>query len=281
MADRDLEKLARPLPWWHPKAWYFACVRLALKTVGRLSRGIQLGHRYGFDSGVMLDHVYSNEAKGIGPVGRIIDRIYLNSAGWIGIFKRGKLVQRKLVASVHEMTSTDGSVRIADLACGGGQYVLDGLAEVRNIPTDAVLRDYRPENVERATANAAARAVPAVIEQGDAFSDADLQGLGIRDIIIVSGLHEIIADDEPVRRHFHQIAERLTTGGILILTIQPDHPQLELIARTLTSHTGRPWAMRLRSDELNIAWADEAGLTLIDCEMEETGIFGVMRFRKG
>jgi tRNA G10 N-methylase Trm11 len=96
----------------------------------------------------------------------------------------------------------------------------------------------------------------------------------------VSGLHEIVKDDRLVRDHFRQIAEVLAPGGRLIVTVQPDHPQLEFIARVLTTHTGRPWAMRLRSVELVSAWAREAGLSVASVRMEELGIFGVLVARK-
>ncbi len=281
MVERNFEKLARPLPWWHPKAWYFGAVRLLLNTLGRLSHGIRIGHRYGFDSGVMLDHVYTNRARGITLLGRVIDRVYLNSAGWRGIRNRGRLVTARVVASLRDCAHKDGRpVRLADLACGGGQYVLDALADARDIPIDAVLRDYREENVERTIINAEARHVSARVEQADAFSDDDLATLGTRDIVIVSGLHEIIPDDGLIEHHFRQIAEVLSPGGHLLVTVQPDHPQLELIARTLKSHTGRPWTMRLRHTELIVSWAGAAGFSLLDCEMEATGIFGVVRFRR-
>lgn len=281
LSDRDLDALQRPLPLWHPKAWYYGAVWLALQTIGRLSHGIRVGHRYGFDSGVMLDHVYSNTARGFTPLGRLIDRIFLDAPGWAGIRNRGKLLQAKLEDTVRLVDITPGqSVRLADLACGGGQYVLDALAQMRHVPVDAVLRDYRPENVDRTQMNADERAVAARIEKADAFSDTDLSALGARDIVIVSGLHEIIPDDDLIRRHFRQIANLVPRNGFLLLTVQPDHPQLELIARTLTSHTGRPWAMRLRGMELTMEWAKAAGFSPVDWEMEETGIFGVIRFRR-
>src|SRR5581483_8322938 len=45
--------------------------RAFLKTVGRLSEGIRLGFSSGFDSGMTLDYVYENRARGITPLGRL------------------------------------------------------------------------------------------------------------------------------------------------------------------------------------------------------------------
>jgi len=124
----NLAALKNPLPVWHPKAWLFAASRLALRTVGRLSKGIRIGLEHGFDSGVMLDHVYTNKAEGFGPIGRAIDRSYLDAPGWIGIRNRGRLLTRKLSETLRQTASEDGQeLVLADLACGGGQYVLDAL----------------------------------------------------------------------------------------------------------------------------------------------------------
>ncbi len=277
----NLAALKNPLPVWHPKAWLFAASRLALRTVGRLSKGIRIGLEHGFDSGVMLDHVYTNKAEGFGPIGRAIDRSYLDAPGWIGIRNRGRLLTRKLSETLRQTASEDGQeLVLADLACGGGQYVLDALKQTREVSVQASLRDYRSENVLRARANAHARGLDVRVERRDAFSNADLAELAPCDVVIVSGLHEIIDDDALIQGHFSQVARLVKPGGTFIVTIQPDHPQLEFIARVLTTHTGRPWAMRLRSQELIEAWARGAGFRLIDAEMEEQGIFGVLRFEK-
>ena len=58
------------------------------RQLGALSDGIDVGRTFGFSSGEMLDYVYENRASGWGPLGRWIDRIYLDSIGWRGIRER-------------------------------------------------------------------------------------------------------------------------------------------------------------------------------------------------
>ena len=144
----------------------------------------------------------------------------------------------------------------------------------------ATLRDYRGQNVVKARANAARLGITATIERGDAFFNGDLARLGGVDVAIVSGLHEIIEDDALVEAHFRQVARILAPGGTLLLTVQPDHPQVEFIARVLRSHTGKRWAMRLRPLDLTRRWLEEAGFVVEDVTMERLGIFGVLRARK-
>jgi hypothetical protein len=278
----DLVELTKPLPPFHVKAVKFGLARLFIRTIGRLSKGIEIGCTCGFDSGVMLDHVYENKAEGRFLIGRLIDRIYLDAPGWSGIRNRGELLRDTIVTEAMKIAGGGKSVRLADLACGGGRYLLAALQQLQDagINVQATLRDYREENIAKAKENAGRAGVAAIIEPADAFSDADLGRLVPPDLIVVSGLHEIIDDDRLVRRHFTQIAGMLAPDSRLIVTVQPDHPQVEFIARVLTSHSGRPWAMRLRSIALISAWAKEAGFVVETVTMEQRGIFGVLVARK-
>ena len=90
-----------------PGGLRFAPVRWLMKGPGRLSRGIDLGWKHGFDSGVMLDYIYENRPQGLTPLGRLIDRSYLNAIGWRGIRVRRTLLEQAL-RSTHRADSRRG-----------------------------------------------------------------------------------------------------------------------------------------------------------------------------
>jgi SAM-dependent methyltransferase len=277
------ETLSRPLPIWHPKAWYYGTLKLLLHSVGQLSDGIRIGLRYGFDSGVMLEYVYRNQAHGISPVGKLIDRVYLDSEGWRGIRQRGELLKVILwkTLQVHLQQGAQTPCGLLDVACGGGRYDLEVLREFPPESIAATLRDYKPENVEKVRQLAAQLNVSAIVEQADAFSDRDLKRVHPQpNVIVVSGLHEILPDDQLIQHHFQQLFQILQAPGTLIFTIQPYHPQVELIARLLPSHTGDLWVMRLRSLVLVQQWAEAAGFQDLKVQMEPSGIFGVVTAQK-
>ena len=73
----EADALASPLPLLSPRGLFWAVARLNLTIGGLLSDGIRLGHRTGFDSGSTLDYVYRNAPSGLGPLGRLIDKVYL------------------------------------------------------------------------------------------------------------------------------------------------------------------------------------------------------------
>lgn len=272
-----IEKLQKPLPLWSPKSWYYGGIKALMSSVGKCANGISIGYTYGFDSGVMLEYIYQNQAKGKFAIGPVIDRLYLNAPGWKGIRNRGALLSKTLSETIVEKSQTQQTpVRVVDLACGGGRYVLEALKDLpQGAQYEVELRDYRRENVETTKALAAQMGVNVTVRQADAFSDFDLEPLYNHfDIVIVSGLHEIVEDNTLVENHFHQIFKILRAGGTLINTIQPNHPQLEFIARVLPSHTGHMWAMRLRSIEQTKSWIRRAGFALDKCAMEDQNIFG-------
>jgi SAM-dependent methyltransferase len=277
--SQSLDALRQPLPVYSLRNAWYASVRTLMKTVGNLSDGIRLGNRHGFDSGVMLDYVYKNQAGGRLLIGKLLDRIYLNAVGWRGIRLRKELVIQCLKRVVAEQLMRKTRIRYLDLACGGAEYDIEVLKDFHPHRIESELRDYKPENIAQAMRNAEARGLKHIrFRQADAFDGANYRERW--DIIVASGFWEIIEDDRLVKDCMLNAARCLAPGGRLIFTIQPNHPQLELIARTLTSHTGKPWVMRLRSLPLFLNWMNEAGLGRASYRMEKHGIFGVVETAK-
>lgn len=273
--SQSFDALRQPLPVYSLRNAYYASARTLMKTVGNLSDGIRLGNRHGFDSGVMLDYVYKNQAGGRLLIGKLLDRIYLNAIGWRGIRLRKELIIQCLKRVVAEQLWRKTQVRYLDLACGGAEYDIEVLKGFPAHRVESELRDYKPENIAQAMRNAEACGLKQIsFKQADAFDGANYRERW--DIIVASGFWEIVEDDRLVRNCMLNAARCLAPGGRLIFTIQPDHPQLELIARTLTSHTGKPWVMRLRSLPLFQNWMNEAGLGYVSHRMEKHGIFGVV-----
>lgn len=248
----------------------FAVTRLVLQTIGRLSEGIKLGWKTGFDSGRTLDYVYENRAQGVTPLGRLIDRTYLSSIGWRGIRER-KVNLKAALRDAIEATHREGKpVRILDIASGPGRYVLETVRELSHIPIEVMLRDYKAENVEAARELARRWGIKNVtVAQADAFDRSSIAAVTPKPTIaIVSGLYELFPDNALVQRSLGGLADAVEPGGCLIYTNQPWHPQVEFIARVLTNREGKPWIMRRRTqaemDQLVSAAGFEKHAQLID-----------------
>ena len=176
--------LARPLPLFYPRGLFWAAARLNIKIGGLFSEGVRLGHKTGFDSGSTLDYVYRNQPAGVGQLGRLINRQYLESIGWSGIRPR-KLHLEELLRKAMVCRSLAG------------------------------------------------------------------------------------------------MAEAIEPGGHFLYTGQPWHPQLELIARALTSHRGgQAWVMRRRTQAEMDQLVEAAGFEKIEQRIDEWRIFTVSLARR-
>jgi len=279
----ESDALAAPLSALSPRGMYWNATRAGLRFGARLSDGVRLGQETGFDSGSTLDYVYRNVAAGRTPLGRMIDRNYLGAIGWTGIRQRKLHVEELLRTAIADRRAAGAPVRIVDVAAGHGRYVLDAITAGDAQPDSIVLRDYSERNVEQGNALITARALGSVATfvKGDAFDRADLASLTPRPTIaIVSGLYELFPDNAMVRDSLAGLAEALLPDGLLIYTGQPWHPQLELIARGLTSHRGGAWVMRRRTQMELDQLVAAAGFRKIDQRIDAWGIFTVSLARR-
>ena len=175
-------------------------------------------------------------------------------------------------------------MRIVDIAAGHGRYVLEALAQRPGQVDRILLRDYSDLNVAAGRRLIAEKGLAQVaqFESGDAFDQASLAALEPRPTLaVVSGLYELFADNALVRRSLAGLAQAVEPGGYLLYTNQPWHPQLEMIARSLTSHReGNAWVMRRRVQAEMDELVAEAGFEKIDQLSDQWGIFSVSLARR-
>ncbi|MFV0679842.1 bifunctional alpha/beta hydrolase/class I SAM-dependent methyltransferase [Ottowia sp.] len=275
----EAQALSQPLPALSPRGVYWSLTRASLKLGGQLSEGVRLGHETGFDSGSTLDYVYRNQAQGAPLIGTAIDRAYLNSIGWRGIRQRKIHVQELLREAMQRLAAAGHSVRLMDIAAGHGRYVLDAIASSPVPVESALLRDYSDINLRDGQALIAERGLQERVrfEKGDAFDRQQLAIVEPRpNLVTVSGLYELFPDNAMVARSLAGVADGIAPGGYLVYTGQPWHPQLELIARALTSHRqGQAWVMRRRTQAEMDQLVAAAGFRKITQRVDEWGIFTV------
>ena len=262
----------------------FAAQRAALGSVGRLSQGIRLGHATGFDSGESLDYVYENRARGSLGVGRIIDRAYLDAIGWRGIRQRRSCLDHALRHALAEARLAGLPPRVMDIAGGAGRYLLDLLADPTADKNLAVLcRDWSESALVAGRAAAVERGLDGRIrhERADAFDENTVASASpAPSVAVVSGLYELFPDNLCLQRSLRGLARALPVGGQLVYTDQPWHPQVEMIARTLTNRDGRPWIMRRRPQGEMDALVAAAGFVKERQWVDDFGIFTVSVARR-
>jgi hypothetical protein len=146
-------------------------------------------------------------------------------------------------------------------------------------PESIRLQDYSPINVEKGTALIAERGLQGVaaFHHADAFDTEGLATIEPRPTLaIVSGLYELFPDNAMIEASLAGLARAVDPGSLLIYTGQPWHPQLEMIARALTSHRGgEAWIMRRRTQQEMDQLVAAAGFRKIEQRIDKWGIFTV------
>jgi SAM-dependent methyltransferase len=260
----------------------FAIARAGLRAAGHFSRGINIGWRSGFDSGLSLDYVYENKPTGRTPLGQFIDRTYLNSPGWRGVRQRKSHLKKILTNTIERLHDEHRPIRILDIAAGAGRYLLETISEMLHLPITATLRDYKRENVAAAASLAQELGLTSITAcEGDAFDAESIAKTCPRPTIgVVSGLYELFPSNEAVRRSLDGLARAIEPGGYLVYTNQPWHPQIEFIARVLKNREGKPWVMRRRTTAEIDQLVAAAGFTKLSMEVDQWGMFTVSLARR-
>ncbi|WP_343351654.1 bifunctional alpha/beta hydrolase/class I SAM-dependent methyltransferase [Pseudomonas sediminis] len=275
----EAEELAAPLPRNSLRDLYWRATRASMRLGSSLSAGVKLGFDTGFDSGSTLDYVYRNQPTGKGALGRMIDQNYLDSIGWRGIRQRKLHAEELLRLAMSKLREANRAVRIVDIAAGHGRYILESLEGQEQRPDAILLRDYSDINVRDGNALIQQKGLGDIARfvKGDAFDRDDLAALDPKPTLaVVSGLYELFGSNQMVGDSLAGLAAAIEEGGYLVYTGQPWHPQLELIARALTSHRdGQAWVMRRRSQAEMDQLVEAAGFRKVAQRIDQWGIFSV------
>ncbi|WP_201576968.1 alpha/beta fold hydrolase [Psychrobacter okhotskensis] len=276
----------------------FAITRFAMQKFGHVSDAIATGLEHGFDSGHSLDHVYYNQPSGQNKFGQAVDKFYLSNIGWQGIrIRREHILElaREALADIksgkqnqanHNSTESF-QPKLLDIASGHGFYAFDLLTEFESL--HAELRDYEQHNIQALQKKAEQLEIAdrVLTCQKDAFDPAsysnmqkgnnNAKGLDDKkfDIAIASGVFELFSDNTLPATALAGIYDSLKSGGYLLYTNQPWHPEQEFISKTLNNHRGSSWVMRCRSQAEMDQLVENAGFKKVAMRIDRFGIFTV------
>ena len=254
---------------------YYSIQKFSMKTFGFLSKGMSLGLKYGFDSGISLDYIYKNKASGKLLIGKLIDRFYLNQVGWAGVRVRKK----NLLALIEEKINSLGeeNVKILDVAGGTGNYLFDIKEKYPKLKI--LINEFKKSNIEVGEE---------VIKRNnwqdisfvnyDCFDKETYKKINYKpNIVIISGVFELFEDNKMLENTISGVTEILDKDAAVIYTGQPWHPQLKQIALVLNSHkgSGKSWLMRRRSEKELDSLFEKYNLKKEKMLIDNEGIFTV------
>ena len=254
---------------------FYSIQKFSMRTFGFLSKGMSLGLKYGFDSGISLNYIYKNQADGKLLLGKFIDRFYLNQIGWAGVRERKK----NLLTLIEEKINNLGeeNVKILDVAGGTGNYLFDIKEKYSKV--QILINEFKKSNIEVGEE---------VIKKNnwknisfvnyDCFDRETYKKIDYTpNIVIISGVFELFEDNNMLENTISGVAEILEKNGAVIYTGQPWHPQLKQIALVLNSHKGndKSWLMRRRSEKELDGLFEKYNLNKEKMLIDNNGIFTV------
>ena len=259
------------------KKLYYSLVRGALKSVGRLSTGIDMSYRYGLVSGKMLDYVYQNKPQGRLGIGRWFDALYLNSPGWKSIREREALMEAALRKTLDQVSNPSHSAHILDIAAGKARYVIEVLAQAPYRQASALLRDLDERWVHEGNAILKERSLNHLhFETGDAFDQAFFASAqGQYNVIVSSGFYDWLTDDAQVKQSFKLVVEALPSGGYFLFTNQCGHFNLEFMENVFTDLNQNALKMVVRNVDTMNGWAQDLGMKIVSTKKDSYGYYAV------
>ena len=254
---------------------FYSIQKFSMRTFGFLSKGMNLGLKYGFDSGISLDYIYKNQTNGKLLIGKFIDRFYLNQIGWRGVRERKK----NLLSLIEEKINSLGekNVKILDVAGGTGNYLFDIKEKYPKV--QILINEFKKSNIEVGEE---------IIKKNnwenisfvnyDCFDKGTYKKINCTpNIVIISGVFELFENNKMLENTISGITEILDKNGAIIYTGQPWHPQLKQIALVLNSHkgNGKSWLMRRRSEKELDSLFEKYNLKKEKMLIDNNGIFTV------
>ncbi|WP_455669651.1 bifunctional alpha/beta hydrolase/class I SAM-dependent methyltransferase [Phocaeicola sp.] len=227
----------------------FAFQKWALGKIGFLSKGMGIGLKYGFDSGISLDYVYKNKPQGMAGIGKMMDYGYLNAIGWRGVRKRRENLLKLLQEQIESLQQEGREVKILDIAGGTGNYLFE--IKKRCPEVRVVINEFKRSNIELGEKFIAENGLKNIsFTNYDCFDPETYRKLDYQpNIIVISGIFELFESNKLVNEAIKGAVSLTEPDSYVIYTGQPWHPQLKMIAYVLNSHQEKDWVMRRRSQK--------------------------------
>lgn len=227
----------------------FKFQKWSLGTIGKISNGMAIGIKHGFDSGASLDYVYHNQPKGKLGFGKMMDKNYLEAIGWRGIRIRKQHLIQLLEQNIQRLKKESRKIKILDIAGGTGNYLFD--IKEKYPEAEIVINEFVKANIEIGEKVIQEKKYQNIrFTNFDCFDPETYKKVNFEpNITIVSGILELFGENEMASKAIQGINSISEQNSFIVYTGQPWHPQLKMIAYVLNNHQNKDWIMRRRSQK--------------------------------
>ncbi|HVM95325.1 MAG TPA: class I SAM-dependent methyltransferase family protein [Candidatus Acidoferrales bacterium] len=188
-----------------------------IRLLGRYSEGLRLTAQFGSRSGIVHEYAYRNMPNGAGPLGRLIDRTFLQLGAWDGLRQR-VYTTKEIVREILERRRALGwSTKILDIAAGTAPYLRELASEIGGDDLTIACHDRDPRQVMLGRQLAAAEQLAHVtFSVGDATDHASYLSSRDPDIILAIDLFPWFPSDAAVQTTIRLAFEHLSSAGAFL-----------------------------------------------------------------
>jgi pimeloyl-ACP methyl ester carboxylesterase/SAM-dependent methyltransferase len=234
------------------------------------------------DSGLTFDHIYSGKAKGVGYIGRFVDKVLLNLPAAKASRYRKELIREALKYEIKRNCVDGHLTRILDLGAGASRYLIESIGVKEMAHVQALCLDRDSEVVTFGRKMASGR--PIRFMKYDVFKTQRLKSLARKigwrpNVIVVSGLIYYFSDDK-VKNLLSQIYGWLEPGGVLIISNMVKNPNKKLIGRLFITGNGDQWIPLSRPTYIVRNWLIDAGFNISKYAQDPWGMYNVFSAQK-
>lgn len=200
------------------------------RLLARYSEGFRLATEFGQSSGPVFEYICDNIPYGNGPLGRWVDRRFLDLPGAQRIRQRVQTTKEILSELLRERRAHGLPTTILDVASGTARALRELCKEEGGQDLTVVCHDRDPRKVMHGRELASEELLENVaFAVGDATDPASFLIVHEPDIVIACGLFPVLERDDAVRTVLRLAYEHLTEDGLLLCS---------------TTKVGRPLATR-------------------------------------
>lgn len=253
-----------------------------IRTIGSLSEGIRISLKEGINSARMLKYVYNNKAHGKFLIGKKIDRIYLNHAGWEAVRQRKANLKMYIKKAIESNRKHNIKTYIVDIASGPARYIIEVLKEVGEEDIDVKCFDQDERMLGEREARTKELGLNNILyKKQDPFDIKSLLSTSSSvNIVVSSGFYDLITNDKLVKETIDCAFKMLSSKGKFILTNQVSHHDFELITKAFATLESKPLEIKTRPIKLMTSWLQEAGFKNIISTLDKYDFYAVIEGEK-
>ena len=255
----------------------YSILRVLLKTVGRLSQGINLCLTEGATSGKVLDYIYANTPAGKFLIGKWLDKLFLSYPSCQSVRLRRQHIEALIEESIEALK--DKKTFILDVASGQASYLLAVLEKNRALSINALCEDIDERWLKEGEARAAEQRLENIrFAKGDGlvFKERETPP----NILISSGFIDWIEEDELAQRSLKNAYDTLAPGGYFILANQEGHPNLSLVQNVFEGFEHRPLRLKTRPEGVIRGWLNDVGFQIEKVLKDKNSHYAVFKAYK-